>query len=252
MFGPDAASGALSVQLQGLMGKQGADLVQSMVKGASNKHAGTIATVVGIVTLLITATGVFAQLQADLNAIWKAEPPSGVVSAMVKTRALGLGMVAALGFVLLVSLVISAALSALSRYADSIFPGADVLFHIANFVVSFALIAVMLAAIYKVLPDKPLGWREVGVGAVGTALLFTVGKLLIGLYIGSSAVASSYGAAGSAIVVLLWIYYSAVIFLLGAEFTKVYARQHGSLAAPPEPGTARPEPSTAPKPAAPR
>ena len=252
VFGPDAANGALSEQLQGLMGKQGADLVQSMVKGAFNKHVGTVATVVGIVTLLITATGVFAQLQADLNAIWKAEPPSGVVSAMVKTRALGLGLVAALGFVLLVSLVFSAALSALSRQVNSIFPGGYVLFHIANFVVSFVLISVMLAAIYKVLPDKPLGWREVGVGAVGTALLFTVGKFLIGLYIGRSTIASSYGAAGSAIVVLLWIYYSAVIFLLGAEFTKVYARQHGSRAAPPEPSTAHPEPSTAPKPAAPR
>ena len=241
-FGQDAASGALSDQLRGLMGQQGADLVQSMVKGASNKHAGTVATVIGIVTLVITSTGVFSELQADLNAIWKAQPPTDV-SAIVKTRALGLSLVAALGFLLLASLLVSAALSALSRYVNSVFPGAAVLFHIVSLVVSFALISVMFAAIYKLLPHKPLGWRDVGVGAVATALLFTIGKFLIGLYIGSSAVASSYGAAGTAIVLLLWIYYSAVIFLLGAEFTKVYARHHGSPAAPPAPGTEQPKPA---------
>ena len=245
VFGQDAANGALSDQLQGLMGKQAADLVQSMVQGASHRGAGITATVIGIVVLLVTATGVFSELQADLNAIWKAQAPAAIVSAIVKTRALGLGLVAALGFMLLVSLVVSAALTALSHYANRIFPGADVLFHIANFVVSFAIITVMFAAIYKILPDKPLGWRDVGVGAVATAFLFTVGKFLIGLYLGTSAVASSYGAAGTAIVVLLWIYYSAVIFLLGAEFTKVYARQHGNREAPPEPGAAQPEPAPA-------
>ena len=251
VFGQDAASGALSDQLQGLMGQQGADLVQSMVKGASNRHAGTVATGIGIVTLLITATGVFAELQADLNAIWKAEAPTSV-SAIVKTRALGLGLVAALGFLLLVSLVVSAALAGLSQYVNGVFPGAAVLFHVASLIISFALISAMFAAIYKVLPDKPLGWREVGVGAVATALLFTAGKFLIGLYIGSSAVASSYGAAGTAIVLLLWIYYSAVIFLLGAEFTKIYARHRGNPEAPPEPSTEQAQPSTAPKPTMPR
>jgi membrane protein len=252
-FGQDAAQGALSDQLRGLMGQQGADLVQSMVKGASNRHAGTIATVIGIVTLIITATGVFSELQADLNAIWKAETPTGV-SAIVRTRALSLGLVAALGFLLLVSLVVSAALSGLSTYVNGIFPGAAVLFRIASLVVSLTLISAMFAAIYKVLPDKPLGWREVGVGAVGTALLFTAGKFLIGLYIGSSAVASSYGAAGTAIVLLLWIYYSALIFLLGAEFTKIYAQHRGSPEAPPAPGTqpAKPAPTAtvSPRPAA--
>ena len=238
VFGQEAASGALSNQLQGLMGKQGADLIQSMVQSASSRKAGITATGIGIVTLLVTSTGVFAELQAALNAIWKAQPPAGAVSAMVRTRALGLGLVAALGFMLLVSLVISAALSALSDYVNAIFPGAAVLFRIANFVLSFAFVSVLFSAIYKVLPDKPLSWHEVGVGAVATAVLFTVGKFLIGLYIGSSAVASSYGAAGAALVVLLWIYYSAVTFLLGAEFTKVYARHNGSPVAPPAPATA--------------
>jgi membrane protein len=234
VFGHDAANGALSGQLQGFMGQQGADVVQSMVQGASNKRAGIWATILGIVTLLVTATGVFSELQTDLNAVWRAKAASGV-TGMVKARALGLGLVMALGFLLLVSLVLTAALSALSHYVDGIFPGASVLFHIANFLLSFALIAAMFGAIYKVLPDKDLSWRDVGVGAVATALLFTVGKFLIGLYLGTSAVSSSYGAAGAAVVLLLWIYYSAEIFLFGAEFTKVYARHRGSPAAPPDP-----------------
>lgn len=242
VFGHDAAQGALVDQLQGLMGQQGADLVQSMVKGAANKHAGTIATAVGIVVLIITSTGVFSELQADLNAIWKAQASTSV-SAIVKTRALGLGLVAALGFLLLVSLVVSAALSGLSQYANHLFPGASVLLQAANFVISFVLIAAMFAAIYKVLPDKSLSWRDVSVGAIATALLFTLGKYLIGLYVGSSAIASSYGAAGTAIVLLLWIYYSAELFLFGAEFTKVYARHQGSPAAPPVPGTEQPQPA---------
>jgi membrane protein len=239
VFGGAAAQGALAQQLSGLMGQQSADLVQSMVKGASNTGSGIWATIIGIVVLLVTATGVFSELQADLNAVWKAQASSGVVSTMVKTRALSLGLVAALGFLLLVSLVISAALTGLSHYVNRIYPGAAVLFEIANFVVSFALIAAMFAAIYKVLPDKPLSWRDVGVGAVTTALLFTIGKFLIGLYLGTSAVASTYGAAGTAIVLLLWIYYSAAIFLLGAEFTKVYTRHHGSPMSPPEPMAAQ-------------
>ena len=234
VFGHDAANGALAGQLQGLMGKQGADLVQSMVQSASGKQAGILATVIGFVILMVTATGVFSELQADLNAIWKADASAGV-SAMVKTRALGLGLVAALGFLLIVSLLVSAGLAGLGKYLHGMFPGAVLLFQLLNFVISFALVSVMFAAIYKVLPDKELGWHDVSVGAVATAFLFTIGKFLIGLYIGKTAVASSYGAAGAAMVVLVWIYYSALIFLLGAEFTKVYARHHGSPEAPPHP-----------------
>jgi membrane protein len=245
VFGEDAAQGALVGQLRGLMGEQGADLVQSMVKGASNPHAGIVATLIGVVTLLVTSTGVFSELQTDLNAIWKAEAPTTVtesVTAILKVRALGLGLVAAVGFLLIVSLLVSAVLAALAIYASRLFAGAGILVLVANFLVSYALIAAMFAVIYKVLPDKPLNWYEAIVGAIVTALLFTVGKALIGLYIGTSAIANSYGAAGTAIVLLLWIYYSAVIFLLGAEFTKVYARHRGNPEAPPPPAVAEAAP----------
>jgi membrane protein len=171
---------------------------------------------------------VFGEMQSTLNAIWKADPKGGTVSRLLRARAASLGLVAALGFLLLVSLVISAGLSALSEYVNAHLPFGYLILQAVNFLISFALNSVLFAAIYKVLPDKNLEWQDVLVGAVVTAFLFSIGKFLIGLYIGSSAVASSYGAAGALIVALLWIYYSTQIFLLGAEFTKVYAHHHGS------------------------
>ena len=227
VFGAKAAQGAIVDQLQGLMGKQGAEAIQAMIAGASNKSSSIWATVIGLVTLLITATGVFGEMQSSLNAIWKATPKGGV-SAILRARAASLGLIAALGFLLIVSLVASAALSAMGAYLNSFLPGAKVLLQAVNFVVSFLLISVLFAAVYKILPDRNLAYRDVAVGAVATAFLFTVGKTLIGLYIGSSSVASSYGAAGALVIVLLWIYYSSQIFLLGAEFTKVWASHHGS------------------------
>jgi len=167
-------------------------------------------------------------MQSALNAIWKAKPKGTTMSRLIRARAASLGLVAALGFLLMVSLVVSAGLSAFGDYLNSVLPFGKVILSVVNFIVSLALIAVLFAAIYKVLPDTELAWRDVIVGAIVTAVLFTVGKSLIGWYIGSSAVASSYGAAGALIVLLLWVYYSAQIFLLGAEFTKVYARRHGS------------------------
>ncbi len=228
-FGDEAARGAVAEQLKGLMGQQGADAVQSMVASASNKSSGIIATVVGIGTLLLTASGVFGEMQSSLNAIWRVQAPSGV-SGIVKTRAASLGLVAALGFLLLVSLVASAAISALGTYMSSFISGMELLLQVVNFAVSFALVSLLFAAIYKILPDKALSYGDVLVGAVATAFLFTVGKTLIGLYIGSSQVASSYGAAGAFVIVLLWIYYSSQIFLLGAEFTKVWSARHGTVA----------------------
>ena len=216
-FGQDAARGAIVSQLSGLMGQQSAELLQNVIRSASGKPSGIFSSALGVITLLVTASGVFGEMQSTLNAIWKADPKGGTVSRLLRTRAASLGLVAALGFLLLVSLVISAGLSALSEYVNAYLP-----FGAVNFLISFALISVLFAAIYKVLPDKDLEWRDVLVGAVVTAFLFNIGKFLIGLYIGSSAVASSYGAAGSLIVALLWIYYSTQIFLLGAEFTKVY------------------------------
>lgn len=178
---------------------------------------------------MATASGVFGEMQSALNAIWKAKPHGGTVSQVVRARAASLGLVAALGFLLLVSLVISAALTAFGTYLNALLPFGKIIVEALNVLVSLTLISILFAAIYKVLPDRPIDWRDVIVGAVVTAVLFTVGKSLIGWYIGSSAVASIYGAAGALIVLLLWVYYSAQIFLIGAEFTKVYANSHNQV-----------------------
>ncbi|MEA2995224.1 MAG: rane protein, partial [Alphaproteobacteria bacterium] len=222
------AQGAITAQLGGLMGQQTADVLQSAVASAGEKSSGILATIIGIVTLIATASGVFGEMQSALNAIWKAKPEGTTVSRLIRARAASLGLVAALGFLLIVSLVVSAGLTAFGNYLDTILPFGKVILSAVNAVVSVALISVLFAAIYKVLPDRHLEWGDVIVGAIVTAILFTIGKSLIGWYIGSSAVASTYGAAGGLIVLLLWVYYSAQIFLLGAEFTKVYANRHGS------------------------
>jgi membrane protein len=225
-FGEDAARGAIVSELSGLMGHQSAELLQSAIKSASSTSSGIIATLIGLAVLLVSASGVFGEMQTALNAIWKAEPRGTTVTRLIRARIVSLGLVAALGFLLLVSLAISTVLAALGQYVDAVLPFGSELLELINFVVSFVLITVLFAAIYKILPDRHLEWHDVSVGAAATALLFTFGKYLIGLYVGSSAIASSYGAAGALIVILLWIYYSAQIFLLGAEFTKVYANHH--------------------------
>ena len=227
-FGRDAAQNAISTQLSGLMGQQTADVLQSAVASAAGKSSGILATIIGVATLIATASGVFGEMQSALNAIWKAKPQTTTVSRLIQARATSLGLVAALGFLLIVSLAVSAGLTAFGNYLDSIVPIGKLILPILNFAVSLALLAVLFAAIYKVLPDRRLQWRDVVIGAVVTAVLFTIGKTLIGWYLGSSAVASSYGAAGGLIVLLLWVYYSVQVFLLGAEFTKIYANRHGS------------------------
>jgi membrane protein len=229
-------------QLSGLMGQQTAEVLQTAVASASGKSSGILATILGVVMLVATASGVFGEMQSALNHIWKAEPKGTTISRLIRARAASLGLVAALGFLLMVSLVVSAGLTAFGDYLTATLPIGKVILSIVNFVVSFALISLLFAAIYKVLPDTPLKWRDVIVGAVITAALFTIGKSLIGWYIGSSAVASSYGAAGALIVLLLWVYYSAQIFLLGAEFTKVFANRHGSKQETAEPNTVRQDP----------
>jgi membrane protein len=222
-FGQDAAQNAIVAQLSDLMGSQTAEVLQSAVASASGASSGIIATIVGIITLMVAASGVFGEMQSTLNAIWKAEPAGISVSRLIRARAASLGLVAALGFLLMVSLVVSAVLTAFGNHLNSILPFGKLLLPAAHFIVSLLLISVLFAAIYKILPDRHLEWRDVVVGGVVTAVLFNIGKSLIGWYIGSSAVASSYGAAGALIVLLLWVYYSVQIFLLGAEFTKVYA-----------------------------
>jgi membrane protein len=227
-FGQDAARNALTDEFQSLMGQQSAEMLQTVIKNAGQKSSGIIATIVGVVTLLITASGVFGEMQSALNTIWKAKPKGTTVSRLIRARAASLGLVGTLGFLLLISLVISAGLSALGDRLDAVLPFGKLILSALNFVISFGLIALLFAAIYKILPDKKLQWRDVIVGAMATSFLFTVGKSLIGWYLGSSAVASSYGAAGALIIVLLWTFYSSQIFLLGGEFTKVYAHHHGS------------------------
>ncbi|MBB6414441.1 YihY/virulence factor BrkB family protein [Mesorhizobium sangaii] len=228
VFGHDAAQLALSAQVSGLMGPESASLLQTAVESASDKSSGTWTAVIGIVTLFVTASGVFGEMQQSLNTIWKVEPQGGSLSRLVRARAASLGLVAALGFMLLVSLVASAAISLLGNFINAQIPFGTIVLDVINTVVSFALISAMFAAIYKVLPDRTLEWRDVGIGAVVTAALFTLGKSLIGWYIGTSAIASSYGAAGGLLVILLWVYYSSEIFLLGAEFTRAYSVRHGS------------------------
>jgi membrane protein len=228
VFGEDAARGAITDQLGGLMGQQGSELLQTAIQSASRRSAGLIAAAVGIGTLIITASSVFTELQQTLNVIWRTEPRGTTMSRLIRARAASLGLVGALGFLLLVSLVISTLLSALSDYINAYLPSGHLILQTLTFLISFGLITLLFGAIYKVLPDRSIEWHDVLIGALVTAFLFTVGKLLISFYIGSTAIASSYGAAGSLIVVLLWIYYSTQIFLLGAEFTKVYASHHGS------------------------
>ena len=200
-----------------------------MIQSASHQAAGIFATIIGIGTLLLTATGAFTEIQSALNAIWKAAPSMGF-SELVRARLVSLGLVATLGFLMLVSLVVSAGLTALGSYLSDLFPGGRLVMSLLNSTISLVLISALFAAIYKILPDKPIAWRDVAVGSVITAILFTIGKSLIGLYIGSSGVASSYGAAGALLILLLWVYYSAQIFLVGAEYTRAYAQAHGSHA----------------------
>jgi membrane protein len=231
VFGQDAARAAVMGQFTGLMGKGSGDALQSMLQsaGSQSNKAGTIATIVGLVTLLLTASGAFGEIQSALNKIWKAEPKSGV-TRLVKARMLSMGLVLTLGFLMLVSLVLSAGLTAFGHWVEGIFPSGKLLMSVMNFVISLVLLSAVFAAIYKFLPDTAIDWRDVAIGAVATALMFTIGKSLIGLYIGGAKVAESYGAAGSLIVILVWIYYSTLIFLFGAEFTRAFAEQHGSHA----------------------
>lgn len=227
-FGHDAAQGAIVQQLSGLMGHEAAGALQAMIRSASDRRSGTIATILGFVMLLVTASGVFGQMQKALNIVWNASPARTGVSRLVKARLQSLGLVVTLGFLLMVSLLASAAVSALGSWLNGILPGLSAFMQVLGFLVSFGLVAALFGAIYKVLPDRQMEWRDVIIGAIATAFLFNVGKQAIALYIGSSRAATAYGAAAAFVIVLLWIYYSAQIFLLGAEFTKAYTEVFGS------------------------
>ena len=230
VWGRDAVQGEIVGQLSGMIGKQGAEGVQTLIESASQPTQGLVATAISIVVLIVGATTVFAELQSSLDRIWQVPqaPKVSGIWAIVRSRLLSLGFILGLGFLLLVSLVTGAGLAALGTWANGLFPGWETLLVLMNIVLSVSIATVLFAMIFKVMPQAKIGWRDVWTGAVVTAVLFEAGKWLISLYIGKTSVTSSFAAAGSLVVLLIWVYYSAQIFLLGAEFTWVYANDHGS------------------------
>ncbi|HEY9028476.1 MAG TPA: YihY/virulence factor BrkB family protein [Burkholderiaceae bacterium] len=230
VFGREAAQGAVVDQLQGLIGTKGSEAIQDLLRNVSRPSEGVIATVTGVVVLAVGATSVFAELQDDLNRIWQVPTPKKVSTwwAWLRTRILSIGLILAMGFLLLVSLAASAAFDAFAAWSTSPIAGWEPLVHAINLLLSFALTTALFAMIYRFMPQATIEWRDVGIGAAVTAALFAIGKTLIGLYIGKSALASGFGAAGSLAVLLAWVYYSAQIFLFGAEFTWAWAHAFGS------------------------
>jgi membrane protein len=229
VFGHDAAQNKIFEQLRGVLGPATASGVQEMVKNAAKPASGTVATILGLATLILGASGVFGQLKDALNTIWDVEPKkeSGWLT-LIKDRFLSFAMVLGTGFLLLVSLVIDTAIAAMGTYASGHLPGGEAMWHIVEVAFSFCVVTVLMAMIFRFLPDLRIEWRDVWLGAVLTSLLFVLGKFALGIYFAKSAVGSSFGAAGSLVIVLLWVYYSAQILLFGAELTQVYARSHGS------------------------
>lgn len=243
VFSREAAQNEIVQALQGLIGPESARAVQALIENASKRPGnGVLSALLGLLLLLLGAGGVVGQLQNALNTIWGVTPKSGQAFwAFIRQRILSLAMVLAIGFLLLVSLVISALLAALTQLLGALVGGAALAAHFLDVLLSFALVALLFAMIYKFLPDVRIRWKDVWIGAALTSLLFAVGKSAIGLYLGTSGVASSYGAAGSVVTILLWVYYSSLILFLGAEFTQVYASRYGSGVVP----TAAAEPISA-------
>ena len=223
VFGPEAVRGQIVHQVDDLIGLEGGRAVQALLQGASNHSAGVLATVIGSITFLLGATGAFLELQYALNTIWRGAPKAtaGLRDFLVQ-RLVSFGLVVAIGFLLMVSLAVSAALAAFSGWLNASVPGIAFVWMAVNLVISIAVTTVLFALVYKVLPDVDLDWPDVWTGALMTSVLFAIGKTVIGLYIGHSSTASSYGAAGSVVVLLLWVYYSAQIVLFGAELTRAY------------------------------
>jgi len=232
VFGQEAAHGEIVAQLREIMGDEGAVAVEALLKAVREPAKGVVATVVGVAILLLGATAIFAELQSALDRIWRVPAPKNEsgIWRLLRTRLLSFGLVLGLGFLLTVSLVVSAALAALGKWWSGWFAGWDVLLEMLNFAVSLGTFTLLFAMIYKIMPRARIPWRDVWMGAAVTALLFTMGKVLIGLYLGRSSIASGFGAAGTLVLLLAWVYYSAQVFLFGAEYTWVYANRRGSRA----------------------
>jgi membrane protein len=227
IFGEEAARGQIYQQIEWLVGPKGAAEIQSLIQASSNTPKSVLATIVGVVTLLIGASGVFGQLKDALNSIWGVMLKPGGIMGSVKEYLLSFSMVLAVGFLVIVSLLLSALLQAVNNFMTGYLPIPGFVGPLAE-VLSFVILTALFALIFKVLPDVEIGWEDVWIGATVTAVLFTIGKALISLYLGTSSIASSFGAAGALILILVWVYYSTTIFFLGAEFTKVYASRFGS------------------------
>jgi membrane protein len=236
IFSEEAVRQQIIGQIQSLVGEQSRQLIETMIAKTSAQKGSYVAAVIGVIVLLFGATGVFGELQDSLNMIWEVKrKPGAGIRTFFRTRLLSLSLVVAIAFLLLVSLVVSAALAAFSDYLKGYFGKGDllvVLLYLLNFLISLAVITFLFALMFKVLPDAEIPWRNVWVGAFFTALLFTIGKFLIGLYLGKSGLSSTYGAAGSLVLILLWVFYSSQILFLGAEFTQVYSRRKGEEIVP--------------------
>ncbi len=231
-YGADAARGAVIAEFGRLVGRDGAAAIEGLLKSASEPTRTAIASTVSVVMVIVGATTIFAELQSDLDRIWRApeaKKPSGIV-ALLRTRLLSFGLIVSIGFLLLVSLVVSAGLEAFGKWYGGWFPAWLITMEVINQAISLVFVTVLFALMYRVLPSARVAWRDVWLGAAATAVLFTIGKVLISLYLGNAGVTSGFGAAGSIVVLLVWVFYSAQIFLLGAEFTWLYAHSHGSHA----------------------
>lgn len=231
-FGQEAAQGEIVAQMQSLLGPQGATAVQDLLKAASEPARDIFAALLSLVTLVIGATTVFAELQSDLDRIWRvpAAKQESSLWILLRSRVLSFGLVLGLGFLLLVSLLLSAVIASFGKWSHGLSGDREAFLQTLNFGISFASTTGLFAMIYKLMPQAKIAWRDVWIGAAVTALLFEIGKILIGLYLGKTTVLAGFGPAGSLVVLLLWVYFSAQIFLLGAEFTWVYSHQYGSRA----------------------
>ncbi len=230
LFGAEAAQGEIILQIERLAGRNGAQAIEALLAGARDPVAGLAATMLASVVLLVAAASVFVEIKGSLDELWGIEPRKGLaIIAFLRTQLHAFGLVLVLAFLLLVSLVLSAAFAVLERYAGGIWSSSYEVLAFLSSALAFGVVACLFAVIYKVLPDAPLSWRDVWIGAAFTAGMFSLGKYVIGLYLGGSGVATSFGAAGSLVALLLWVYYSAQIFFFGAEFTRQYALGFGSL-----------------------
>ena len=229
IFGHSTAQTQMLTQVESMVGREGADTVKALLEHAQKPASGTFASLVGVITLVYGASGVFGELRSALNKMWEVKPKNqaGIWSAL-KQHFFSFGMVFAVGFLLLVSLVISAALAAVGKFLGGLLPLPEFVLSALNFIVSLGGTTILFALIFRYVPETKLAWQPTSIGAIVTALLFTVGKFLIGLYLGKTAVGSAYGAAGSLVVVIVWVYYSAMIFFFGAEFTHVLATSGGA------------------------